>query len=117
MTPPDITIDGIYGNCPVQAEGTINGKPFYFRARGDHWSLGIGSEPVGNPEWEHSEWFGEWPDAGWMTVERAEAFLRAAADRYANGLPAGRLEDDLARMKRAIERHKAMFGLSGRKPD
>jgi hypothetical protein len=32
---------GPCGNCPVQAEGTINGLRFEFRARGQHWSLEI----------------------------------------------------------------------------
>ena len=33
-----LMIDWCGGNCPVQAEGKINGKPFYFRARGECWS-------------------------------------------------------------------------------
>lgn len=37
-----IIIDSFGGNCPVQAEGTIDGKPFYFRARGSSWSMSIG---------------------------------------------------------------------------
>ena len=92
MTDPDIVIEFFGGNCPVQGEGTINGKPFYFRARGDSWSLGIGGDPVGNPEWEHREWYGTWPDAGWMESEQAEAFLMAAAARFAQGLPGAELE-------------------------
>jgi hypothetical protein len=91
---PSIVIDWIGGNCPVQAEGTIDGKPFYFRARGASWSLGIGgADPCGDAEWEHTEAFGTWSDAGWMEVEQAEAFLRAAAGRYATGEPGGRLDE------------------------
>ena len=91
MTDTNIVIKFFGGNCPVQGEGTINGKPFYFRARGDSWSLGIGGDPVGNPEWEHQEWYGTWPDAGWMEPEQAEAFLMAAAARFAQGLPGAKL--------------------------
>jgi hypothetical protein len=29
------------GACPVQYEGTINGKPFYYRSRWDEWRLAI----------------------------------------------------------------------------
>ena len=39
----------IGGNCPVQAEGRIDGLPLYFRARSSHWSLGIGGDPVASP--------------------------------------------------------------------
>jgi hypothetical protein len=43
MTAPlGIVIDHLYGNCPVQADGFIDGEPFYFRARGEHWSIEIG---------------------------------------------------------------------------
>jgi hypothetical protein len=105
----DLTISWLGGNCPVQAEGEINGKPFYFRARGESWSLSIGGEPVGNPEWAHFEWFGEWPDAGWMTEEQAEAFLRRAAARYAEGKPGGRLEDDPERVAQSRRRLKELF--------
>ena len=37
------------GSCPVQAEGTINGREFYFRARADRWTLHIGKNPGQNP--------------------------------------------------------------------
>ena len=91
----EVFIELMGGNCPVQAEGTVGGKEFYFRARGCHWRLCIGgADPVGSPEWEHAEWYGQWPDAGWMTEEEAEAFLRAAAARYLAGLPGAKLEDN-----------------------
>ena len=37
------------GNCPVQAEGRINGYPFYFRSRGGHWLLSIANTPDADP--------------------------------------------------------------------
>jgi hypothetical protein len=94
MSQANIIIDYLNGNCPVQAEGTINGKPFYFRARGESWRLGIGGDPIVNPEWEHLEWFGVWPEAGWMEEEVALQLLHKAADRYHNGLPASSLHDE-----------------------
>jgi len=35
----DLRIDHIAGVCPVQADGTVNGRPFYFRARHGSWSF------------------------------------------------------------------------------
>jgi hypothetical protein len=79
----DIEIDWLGGNCPVQAEGRINNQPFYFRARGDEWSLRIGGdEPVSNPEWRYEEPYGQWPDAGWMTEDEARAFIKLAAEKF-----------------------------------
>jgi hypothetical protein len=40
---------GPCGTCPVQAEGKINGLPFYFRSRGNNWSLSIAATPDGDP--------------------------------------------------------------------
>jgi hypothetical protein len=78
-----VVIDKIGGNCPVQAEGTIAGQPFYFRARGEHWSIGIGGDVVGDPDWYHEE---EYSDeqfaAGWMTEAEARAFIEKAAEKY-----------------------------------
>lgn len=46
------------GKCPVQAEGTINGREFYFRSRGSRWALHVAG-PCGNvfasDQWSHSE--------------------------------------------------------------
>ncbi len=85
-----IHIDTITGNCPVQSEGTIDGQPFYFRARGESWSLSVGGgDVVCEPAWHHEE---DWPGgeyaAGWMTeaearqcIEKAAALFRAAGCR------------------------------------
>lgn len=78
-----LVIDWIGGNCPVQAEGKIDGKLFYFRARGDSWALeigGSGSDIVA--EWRHEEHYGTWPEAGWMTEDEARAFINKAVDLY-----------------------------------
>ena len=40
---------GPCGLCPVQAEGKINGLPFYFRSRGGSWFLSIAATPDGDP--------------------------------------------------------------------
>ena len=84
MAKPCIEIAWLAGFCPVQAEGTIDGEPFYFRARGDRWSLRIGGDDVvGDPDWRHDECYGEGPfDAGWMDTEEAEVFIREGARLY-----------------------------------
>ena len=63
-------------------------QPFYFRARGARWSLGVGGEPVGDPSWETSEDYpgGEFA-AGWMDEAEAEAFISKAADAWAVRTP------------------------------
>lgn len=38
---PTIKYSYFGGKCPVQAEGRVNGHPFYFRARGGYWALHI----------------------------------------------------------------------------
>lgn len=76
-------IQTLGGHCPVQAEGTINGKPFYFRSRGDSWSMSIGgSDIIINPEWYYEEDYGTWPEAGYITDEEAKTFIGLAADKY-----------------------------------
>jgi hypothetical protein len=77
-------IDMIGGNCPVQAEGRIGGKTrFYFRARGDSWSMSIGGrDVVGMPAWYYAEPYGTWPDAGYMPEDEARAFIDKAIAMY-----------------------------------
>jgi len=78
-----IIIDWIGGNCPIQAEGTIDGDPFYFRARGRHWSCAIGKNWLGDSEWDCIREYGGGPfDAGWMTDDEARAFIAEAAERW-----------------------------------
>lgn len=76
-------IEWIGGNCPVQAEGRIRGRKFYFRARGDRWSIGIGGKDVVcDPDWYMEEKYGTWPEAGWMTQDEAVIFIEKAAKKY-----------------------------------
>ena len=35
--------------APVQVEGTLEGHPFYFRARGDQWTFSLAEEPGLDP--------------------------------------------------------------------
>lgn len=35
----------VYGWCPVQGEGWVDGHAWYFRARGEQWSFQVADEP------------------------------------------------------------------------
>ena len=84
MKLPDISISTLGGNCPVQGEGTINGVPFYFRARWESWSLSIGEDPLARTAWRYE---GIHPDAGWLDEGTALGLLESAALLYAQGYP------------------------------
>jgi hypothetical protein len=78
-----IEIDTIGGNCPVQAEGKINGEPFYFRARGERWALNVGgndvvSDPRVRIEARYVDKTNKY-EAGWMPESDARAIIERAA--------------------------------------
>ena len=78
-----LIIREIYGECPVQGEGTIDGVEFYFRARHNRWSLTIGDWSLPNGEWFYAESYGSIPhEAGYMTEDEARAFIQKAAKIY-----------------------------------
>lgn len=89
---PGIYIASIGGQCPVEAEGTVDGEHFYFRSRGARWSLGIGGEIYGDPIWQYSEAYGTWPDAGWITEDQARRFIALGAAKWRAGRPAAACE-------------------------
>jgi hypothetical protein len=83
---PEVSISEISGFCPVQATGTIDGFPFYFRARGEHWSLAICHLPLTEPVWYHREPWGSEPfEAGYMTVDEATQMIQKGAALWASG--------------------------------
>jgi hypothetical protein len=83
----ELKIDHIGGFCPVQAEGTIDGVPFFFRARGSHWSIGIGEDPVGIMLGNRDGWlkladYGVFPQAGYMSLEEATRIIEECAREF-----------------------------------
>ena len=83
MTTSGILYEWTCDGAPLQAEGMIDGNPFYFRSRGNYWSVGIGGEPVCDPAWEYGEDYGaEAFDASWMPKEIGAAFIAKAADMW-----------------------------------
>lgn len=94
-------VHGPSGNCPVQAEGYINGHPFYFRARGAFWSLRVNRKKgvkydfkFCDDDWYYSEEYkGEnyeplkegqqWQfSAGWAEKEECIEFINKIAKKF-----------------------------------
>lgn len=90
----DITFIG--GQHPVLGTGTVDGRPFCFRARGHRWFVQVGSPAAFQPGcWVFSDTVGAAGafEAGAMTILAAERCIKSAIDAYraaaavANGLP------------------------------
>lgn len=86
---------GIYvywlsGLCPVQAQGWVDGMPFYFRARGDQWTMAIHETVTMNIDlavgddgnWTYGETYGIVPDAGYMPFIEALCFIETSVERF-----------------------------------
>lgn len=86
----------IGGYCPVQGFGVVDGYTWYFRARGEHWEIGIAPTPGEGPEFEdaavdatfekvgwcyHDKW-GAWPDAGYMELDVAWGFIEQSIGKW-----------------------------------
>ena len=63
--------------APLQLEGQVpSGEDFYFRARWDEVSLGVGGDPSWSPTWEGREPYGSDTDASYLPGEDGLAILR-----------------------------------------
>ena len=81
-----VDVQDCYGSCPVQAEGTVDGVTFYFRARGDV-SLSIGGDDViSAPDW-YTETAGPPVDGypGYMEEAAVTEWLRAGFAEWRAG--------------------------------
>lgn len=88
MSSPTLHFGPIERPCPVQCTGTVNGQPFYFRARGERWTLGVGGDVWLKPDWFYAQAYDKGAfEAGWMPDEEAMAFMRQGLDRYLSGEP------------------------------
>ena len=82
---------------PVQAEGTVAGRPFYFRARWDHWSFAVaeraGVDPVDIQIAERATEQGGWLREGtvgnpreylasYLSEQEASALIERCAAEY-----------------------------------
>jgi hypothetical protein len=83
---PGATLDWLGGNVPVQAEGLVDGRPFYFRGRGFTLEFWVGEPGAGDAFCFEEEYDG---DAGWVPKADASAFIiRGIAAWRAAGEPA-----------------------------
>jgi len=82
------------GTCPVQAEGTINGYPFYFRSRHMRWSIRVARNKDGDP-FDDDAWYFEedYPSkegeehlrrvsAGYAAKEECIKFIERCAETF-----------------------------------
>lgn len=82
------------GACPVQAEGTVDGRAAYYRSRGEGWSLSIaapGSDDVfADDAWDYHEAPYFFPDGGWVATEVSERCIRKAIGLFRATTRAGK---------------------------
>jgi hypothetical protein len=82
----DATFEG-YGECPVQAFGTVLGRELYFRARHDGWSFDV-ADRAGNllsDGYRDSDGFyreGDYPNAGRMPLREAVKIIARCLRYY-----------------------------------
>jgi hypothetical protein len=88
--------------APVQAEGTICGKPFYFRSRHEHWSFAVSEDPAVDP-------------VDIVTVEQGTAHGFFAEERYGETAFAASYMP-IAEAEQLIERYAEMYLRSKMKP-
>jgi hypothetical protein len=96
MSTPEIKIEWVDGKCPVQSEGEIDGCRYYFRARGEHWSITIAPKDVTgdykewpttdeaiNREFRYEEEWGDGPyAASWMPEDVAREMIAKGARQF-----------------------------------
>jgi hypothetical protein len=80
------TLDWIGGECPVQAEGKVNGYPFYFRARGVTISFLVFKDVIfGEVIYNKHEGWGIAPfEAGYIPQEDALEFINKCVSEFQN---------------------------------
>lgn len=84
---PEVTIRYIGGNCPVQAEGTVDGKQFYFRARGDSLQMSVhDTDPLCDDAWFFEQGYRQWPEAGWIAEDLARLWIAFALAEWKNAV-------------------------------
>ncbi|UOF81809.1 hypothetical protein [Caudoviricetes sp.] len=100
------------GACPVQIEGEVDGMPYYFRARGNRWTMGLGREPVLLPAWSYEGSYGVQEfAAGWMGHAHAIWLVRRCIRKYAKRVGYRRTP---ARKSRGFRRHVRRMKATGR---
>ena len=85
----DFELYHLSGWTPVQAEGSVNGRYFYFRARGSYWRFEWGGNESGSrsPRWWYEE---TWPavtgfEAGYLSDEEAICCILKSVHEFRTG--------------------------------
>ncbi len=74
------------GACPVQGEGTVDGRACYYRSRGEGWQFHV-AKPGADDALEFEEWvYSErpylFPDGGWVTADVSRACIAKAVELF-----------------------------------
>jgi hypothetical protein len=77
----------VYGNCPVQAFGTVLDREIYFRARHEDWSFDVadGAGNLPSDGYLGSDGFyraGRYSNAGWMPLQEAVKIIVACLREF-----------------------------------
>lgn len=72
------------GACPVQGDGTIDGRACYYRSRGEGWQFHVareGTDDLFNGwHYEESPYF--WPEGGWVSADVSRVCIRRAVEAW-----------------------------------
>jgi hypothetical protein len=79
----------IFGACPLQGEGEVDGHAWYFKARRQSWTFEVRDHRVAaGKDWQTGGNYGEGPyDAGWMKHSHAWVLIRESIARFRRGKP------------------------------
>lgn len=101
----------LYGHGLVQAEGQVDGKPWYFRARGAGWSFEVADDPL-CPD---ANWVSSWGesgfcleedypgDAGLLDADAAWVLIQDAIARFRRQGGASRQPDGVLQLVRCLK--------------
>lgn len=85
----------IYGFCPIQGDGTVDDRFWYFRARHEEWSFevyDVSTKPELPGEnhlvWDmYGSYNGDAHNAGWMKFSEAWALIEQKIAAYRRSVP------------------------------
>ena len=77
----------VWGNCPIQALGTVGGRDLFFHARHDGWFFDVADHAGNLPSdgFMDSDGFyreGEYDYAGWMPHQEAVGIIERCLREY-----------------------------------
>jgi hypothetical protein len=80
----------VWGDCPVQALGSVLGREMYFRARHDGWTFDVADHTGRLPSdgsWNSDGFYraGDYPNASWMALRKAVSIIERCLREYTSG--------------------------------